>query len=162
MYKEIILKPKIVHKSGTIASILPHFLARSADGVHVSFHLLNNRKLGHSYCSIGELELRAIALLNSPLESSIVQMIYECNDTTQTDITLYYLSEPLSFVHSGSMDKQWMKEHSVSHLHGQMNPGSIGVKVPDAVVQLVHTSLNKQKTFQSSFSATCISIIIVL
>ena len=65
--------------------------------------------------------------------------------TTQTDITLYYLSEPLRFVHSGSMDKQGMKEHRVSRFHREMNPGSIGVKVPDAVIQLVHTSLNKQK-----------------
>ena len=56
-----------------------------------------------------------------------------------------YLAEPLGLVHSGSMDKQGMKEHRVPRFHREMNPGSIGVKVPDSVVQLVHTSLKEHQ-----------------
>ena len=56
-----------------------------------------------------------------------------------------YLAKPLGFVHSGSMDKQGMKEHRVPRFHREMNPGSIGIKVPDSVVQLVHTSLKEHQ-----------------
>ena len=54
---------------------------------------------------------------------------------------LSYLPEALSTVHSGAVDKKGMEEDRVSLFHLQVDPWVIGAVVKDAMVHLVHATL---------------------
>ena len=56
-----------------------------------------------------------------------------------------HLTEAGGLVHPGAMDQQRVEEHGVPLLHLQVGPGELGVKVPHAVVHLVHPTLSTER-----------------
>ena len=62
---------------------------------------------------------------------------------------MLYLPEALCAIHSRAMDQEGVEEHRISGTHLQVDPGSIGIIVPNTMVHFVHATLQNETTNSS-------------